>query len=220
MAFREAIALQVDAIELDVHLTVDGGLVVIHDPTVDRTSDGTGRVGEMTLDQILELDAGSWFHERFRGEKFLEFGSALDLLPPEIRLNVHVKAGDEDRGVLVSLVVEELTRRRMLEQAFVASDEATLRAVLARVPDLAICNLSTQPVDTYVSRSLDLGCRILQPGNAMTDAHLVDAAHVHGMEVNPFYADDEEEMHRLIQCGVDGILTNFPQRLQNVLERV
>ena len=220
MAFREAIALQVDAIELDVHLTMDRGLVVIHDPTVDRTSDGTGRVAEMTLDQILELDAGSWFHERFCGEEFLEFGSALDLMPPEIRLNVHVKAGDEDRGVLVPLVVEELTRRRMLEQAFVASDEASLRAVLAIAPQLGICNLSTQPVDNYVSRSLDLGCRILQPGNAMTDAHLVGEAHANGMEVNPFYADDEEEMRRLIQCGVDGILTNFPRRLQSVLGRV
>lgn len=220
MAFGEAIALQVDAIELDVHLTMDGGLVVIHDPTVDRTSDGTGRVGEMTLAQILELNAGSWFHERHRGEKFLEFSSALDLMPPEIRLNVHVKASDEGRGVLVPLVVEELTRRGMVEQAFVASDEATLREVLANAPDMAVCNLSTQPADTYVSRSLDLGCRILQPGNAMTDTHLVGEAHAHGMEVNPFYADDEEEMHRLIQCGVDGILTNYPQRLQSLLKQV
>ena len=220
MAFREAIALQVEAIELDVHLTMDHHLVVIHDPTVDRTSDGTGKVSEMTLDQILELDAGSWFDERFGGEKLLQLGAALDLMPPEIRLNVHVKAGADDREVLVPLVVEELTSRGMLKQAFIASDEATLRVSLSAAPDLAICNLSTQPADTYVSRSRDLGCRILQPGNAMTDAGMVVEAHANGMEVNPFYADDEAEMRRLIECGVDGILTNFPRRLQRVLGRV
>lgn len=220
MAFQEAIALQVEAIELDVHLTLDRRLVVIHDPTVDRTSDGTGRVSEMTLGQILELDAGSWFGAQFAGEKLLEFGPALDQMPPGIRLNVHVKAGDDDREVLVPLVVEELTSRAMLKQAFMASDEATLRVSLATAPDLAICNLSTQPAETYVSRSRDLGCGILQPGNAMTDADMVAAAHAHGMEVNPFYADDETEMRRLIECGVDGILTNFPRRLQSVLGRV
>lgn len=80
-------------------------------------------------------------------------------------------------------------------------------------PSLIVCNLSTTPRDTYIPRSLALGCAIIQPGNHQVDGAFVAEAHRHGLEVNPFYADDEAEMRRLIACGVDGILTNWPDRL-------
>ena len=216
-ALEEAIHLQVDAIELDVHLTRDEHLLVIHDPTVDRTSDGSGRVADLSMNQVRQLDAGSWKDARFRGEPFLELGQALDLMPPQMRLNVHVKAYDEDRDTVIPLVVEELRRRDLLSRAFVASDAAVLEVARRLEPGLEICNLSTQPAEDYVARSRALGCRILQPGNGMADAEMVTEAHGFGMEVNPFYADDEEEMRRLIECGVDGILTNYPARLQALL---
>ena len=217
VAFQEAIRLDVDAIELDVHLTADGELLVIHDPTVDRTSDGEGPVADLSMAQIGELDAGSWFDARFAGERLLTLPGALDLMPPAMVLNVHVKAGAEDRDIVVAKTVQELVRRGLIETAFIASDEASL-AVARRVePGLEICNLSTQPTETYVDRSSAIGCRILQPANTQTDSDLVRRAHESGMKVNPFYADDEGEMRRLIGCGVDGILTNYPERLQELL---
>ena len=216
-AFAEAIRLGVEAIELDVHLTADHELLVIHDSTVDRTSNGEGAVAELALAQIRELDAGSKFDTRFAGESFLTLGEALDLMPQSIVLNVHVKASDADRDVVVPSTVEELKRRSLLGTAFIASDEASLLMARQLLPHLDICNLSIQPIDTYVERSRAIDCRILQPGNGSTDAALVEAAHANDMQVNPFYADDEEEMRRLISCGVDGILTNFPERLQQLL---
>jgi len=217
VAFQEAIRLDVDAIELDVHLTADGELLVIHDPTVDRTSDGVGPVADLSMAQIGELDAGSWFDARFAGVRLLTLSGALDLMPPAMVLNVHVKAGAEDRDVVVPKTVQELVRRGLIETAFIASDEASL-AVARRVePGLEICNLSTQPTETYVDRCSAIGCRILQPANNQTDSDLVRRAHESGMKVNPFYADDEGEMRRLIGCGVDGILTNYPERLQELL---
>lgn len=218
-AFREAIRLEVESIELDVHLTRDGRLLVIHDGTVDRTSDGSGRVAELSIDEVRELDAGSWKAAQFAGERFLELGQALDIMPPQIRLNVHVKAYDSDRDRVIPLAVEELRRRDLLSQAFVASDAVSLERARGVEPSLEICNLSTQPAGDYVARCEALQCRILQPGNGMTDAGMVAEAHARGMEVNPFYADDEDEMRRLIGCGVDGILTNYPARLQALLGR-
>jgi len=218
-AFQEAIRLGVETIEFDVHLSADRRLVIIHDATVDRTSDGEGRVAKMTLAEIKELDAGSWFGEEFAGERFLTLEETLDLMPPDLRLNVHVKAYEEDREEVVPQVVQELVRRDLLATAFLASDQesvALARRVEAR---LEICNLSTSPPESYVRRSQAVECRILQPGNAMTTPELVVQAHGLGMEVNPFYADEEEEMRRLIDCGVDGILTNFPERLQELLRR-
>lgn len=217
-AFREAICLGVEMIEFDVRMSADGQLIVIHDETVDRTSNGSGRVAEMTLAEIETLDAGGWFAAEFAGERFLTLSQTLELMPPEMRLNVHVKASEVDREQLISKVVEELVRRERLGTAFVASDQASLILARQLEPRLEICNLSVNPPEDYVRRSQAIGCRILQPGNAMTTAELVAEAHRFGMEVNPFYADDEQEMRRLIDCGVDGILTNFPQRLQALMQ--
>lgn len=210
-AFQAAIDLAVDIIEFDVRLTRDGGLVVIHDERVDRISDGTGRVDELDLAQILELDAGAPFDERFAGEPFLTLDQTLDLMPANMRLNVHVKASDTDRELLVRRVVDELLRRELMATAFVTGAEANLLVARRIAPEIAICS------NLPVSRCVEIDCRILQPANGITTAELVEDAHAKGIQVHPFFADDTTEMQRLIECGVDGILTNFPHRLQNLL---
>ncbi len=216
IAFRKALELNVEMMEFDVHLAKDGSLIVIHDATVNRTSNGKGRVDQMTLAEIKALDAGAWFKPDFAGQRFLTLQEALDQLAGKTRLNIHIKAYDHDRPKLVESVVAELRRRDLFGGAFVASDEASIALAKQIEPRLETCNLSTTPVETYISRSLAVGCRILQPGNKQVDNALVEDAHRRGMEVNPFYADDEAEMRRLIACGVDGILTNFPDLLQQV----
>jgi glycerophosphoryl diester phosphodiesterase len=210
----------VEAIEFDVHLTADGRGVLLHDPTVDRTSNGTGAAATLSLEELQSLDAGSWFGAGFAGERLLSLEEALDLVPAAIRLNVHVKAYPGDRDRVVPLVVRELSRRGRLGTAFVASDQESLAMARRVEPEVEICNLSTDPPDSYVRRSEGIGCRILQPGSGMTTPVLVVEAHRRGMEVNPFYADEEAEMLRLIECGVDGVLTNQPERLQSLLRRL
>ncbi|MDA0337949.1 MAG: glycerophosphodiester phosphodiesterase family protein [bacterium] len=197
-AFAEARRLGVDSIELDIHRSADGGLITIHDSCVDRTSNGKGRVAELTTAQILALDAGSWFDPAFAGQRFLVFDEALDLIPDSVRLNVHVKAEDVDRQRVAPEVVDVLVSRGRLDNAFIAADAATLLCARERAPMLQICNLSVRPAEDYLARCAQIDCLILQPGHAMTTCELVEDAHAHGMEVNPFYADEEPEMQRLI----------------------
>ncbi len=218
-AFAEAIRLRTEMIEFDVHLTADARLLVIHDPTVDRTSDGSGEVGSMTLAQLKQLDAGSWFAPEYTGERFLTLDETLDMMPPGMRLNVHVKANASVRERLLPMVIEILTQRQLLDTAYIASDEESLCLARRVQPELVVCNLSTKPAEDYVKRSVAVGCTIIQPGHAMTTPELVAEAHAQGLEVNPFYADTQAEMQRLIGCGVDGILTNQPERLQALLRR-
>jgi glycerophosphoryl diester phosphodiesterase len=215
-AFGHALSLGVEAVELDVHLSKDSELVVIHDGTVDRTSDGAGRVCDLTLAEIRRLDAGGWFDDAFRGQRFLTLEGALDQLQSRARLNVHVKASDHDREAVVSQTVAALVARGLLGSAFLASDQESIVRARQLAPELAICNLSTKPKETYIARSLAVGCGILQPGNQQIEAGFVSEAHGYGLEVNPFFADDEAEMRRLVECGVDGILTNFPERLMGL----
>ena len=133
------------------------------------------------------------------------------MAPNTMRLNVHIKGDDRDREVVVPLVVRELVQRGLLQSAFVAGSEATVTAARRVAPDVDICtNLS-------VARCVAIKCGIMVPANDITTYELVEQAHRHGIEVNPFYADDETEMRRLVECGVDGIMTNVPERLQILL---
>jgi glycerophosphoryl diester phosphodiesterase len=218
IAFEEALKLEVDMIEFDIHLSRDHELIIIHDATVDRTSNGTGSVGDMTLSEIKRLDAGSWMDARFKGVSFLTLEEVLHQIGGKPRLNIHIKTYDHDRDILTPLVVKQLETSDMLTSCFIASDEATLCLVRQIQPEWSICNLSTTPSASYIDRSLAIGCTILQPGNAMVDESFVKNAHTHCLEVNPFYADDKAEMKRLIACGVDGVLTNYPDRLYEVLD--
>jgi glycerophosphoryl diester phosphodiesterase len=216
-AFVEALRLGVEAVELDVHLSLDQELVIIHDDTVDRTSDGSGQIRHMKWEQIGALDAGSWFDARFAGQRFLKLDEALDILEGDVRLNIHAKAHELDRAELATRIVRRLVDRKLLARVFFASDQQTLALARRVNQHLSICNLSVSPVDNYILRSRAVGATILQPGHAVTTPELVLAAHAQGMQVNPFYADDEAEMQRLIDCGVDGILTNYPEKLQMLL---
>lgn len=210
-AFEEAIRLGVETIEIDVHLARDKSMVILHDYSVDRTSDGHGDVSDMTLAEIKEFDAGAWFNPRFAGERFLTLEETLDLMPPRMRLNVHVKETEADREILVPKVVNELVRRSLLETAFLTGEESALRIARRTLPEIEICCFLSVP------ECVALNCRILQPGNGKVTSGMVAEAHRNGIEVNAFYADDHAEMHRLIDCGVDGILTNYPGRLQGLL---
>jgi glycerophosphoryl diester phosphodiesterase len=219
VAFAKALELEVDVIEFDVRLTSDGALAIIHDAMVDRTSSGKGMVRELTLAELREFDAGSWFSPTFAGERHPSLQEVLDCVGGLSGLNVHVKASDKDREIIIPRVIRELESRGLLASAYLASDELTVALARDLEARVEICNLTVEPADTYIDRSLSIGCRILQPRNGMVTASFMEEAHGKSMEVNPFYADEEGEMRRLISLGVDGILTNYPDRLIDLVQR-
>ena len=216
IAFLKALSFGVDMIEFDVHQARNNELIIIHDSTVDRTSNGSGKIEEKTLSEIKALDAGSWFGEEFNKERFLTLKEALNIIGDKVRLNIHIKAYENNRQRIVTLSLKEIEQQKLLHKVFIASDEETIKLVKQFQPKMEICNLSVTPESNYITRSFSIKCRILQPGNGQVNPEFVKEAHSKGMEVNPFYADEMDEMSRLIKCGVDGILTNFPDRLRYV----
>ena len=88
-AFKKAVKIGVDEIEFDVKITSDGHLVILHDPTVERTTDGKGNISEMTLKEVKRLDAGSWFRSEYRGTKIPTFEELLKNIPNSVELNIH-----------------------------------------------------------------------------------------------------------------------------------
>jgi glycerophosphoryl diester phosphodiesterase len=220
-AFRRAVEIGVDMIEFDVCETRDGQLVLMHDDTVDRTTDGRGRISGMLLREVKALDAGAWFAPEFAGERVPTLAEGLAAISPPVLLNVHVKTVTPgDRG-LERRVLELLESAGALDCALIVHhDIDSLQRFRALQPGLRYCLLpggGIGPMD-YLERCRELGFRVLQPGWAMVSRAFCDAVHAYGMTANVFWADEPEGMRRFISYGIDGILTNYPARLKAVLE--
>jgi glycerophosphoryl diester phosphodiesterase len=99
-AFKKAIMMKADMIEFDVHLTKDGKVVLMHDKTVDRTTDGKGKVKEMTLKELKKLDAGLWFDKKFKGEKIPTLEKVLKKFKGKILFNIEIKSEGTEEEIV------------------------------------------------------------------------------------------------------------------------
>ena len=204
-SFEKAIALGVDMIELDIHRTKDGRLVVIHDETVDRTTSGTGKVSDMTLAEILELDAGL-------GEKIPTLESAIDAVRGRVPLDIEVK----DAGLseaLGGLFAKKISAGAEAEDFIVSSfmpGELSERDYPSGVRRILL--VDKEPL-AGIETAADLKCWGIGPRAETVDEDLLAKAHATGLKVVPWTADDAPLIKRLEKLGVDGIFSNFPDRL-------
>lgn len=217
-AFQMALDIGVDEIELDLRSTRDGHLVVMHDATVDRTTDGTGAIGELTFDEIKALDAGRVFGERFRGERVPTWEETLDLVRGKVRLNVHLKEGGNPDGEYERKVVKALRAFRMIDDSILACNDDSV-GIFAEIDPGIACRIfpNNRSPEDYIRSSEEMGLRTTQPGRDMTTPDFVQLAHGSGLGVHVFYADTPEDMRTYIGMGVDGILTNYPERMKEVI---
>ena len=218
IAFQKALEIGVDEIELDLYLTKDDHLIVMHDSTVDRTTDGTGAIAELTLDEIKSFDAGIAFGEQFQGERVPTWEESLDLVQGQVRLNVHLKEGGDPDGHYEHKVAKALDDFQMVEDSIMTcSDESV--GIFAEIDPRIECRIfrAGRTPEEYIRKSVEMGLRTMQPGRDITTRDFVQKAHEAGRIVHVFYADTPEDMRAYIDIGVDGILTNYPERLKAVL---
>ncbi len=215
-AFRKAVALGVDMIELDVHLTSDGCPVLMHDFDVDRCTNGHGPIARHPLAELQALDAGGWFSPEFSGERIPLLGEALETIPAPVQINMHLKPYDPDDDALERIVLEHVRRFDLAGRLVVVHDAiGSLERLRARRPDLVCCLLPPPGVSgvEYVDLARAHGLSVLQPDRGHMSPEFVAYAHRHGMRANVFYADTIEDMRLYITWGIDGILTNYPERM-------
>lgn len=219
-AFRRAIAVGVPAVECDVQRSRDGRLVVIHDQTVDRTTDGRGRVAALTFDDLRRLDAGSWFGLEFASERIPSLDEVLDLARGRAVVLLEIKNGPMFYEGIEPQVAETLRRHGMIEAALVMSfDHAAVRTMRAAAPDVATAIVySARLIDAAgAARAADADA--LCPGWGLVTAGVVADAHDAGLGVFPWTVDDEEAMRRCLAWEVDGVTSNDTRLLARVLGR-
>jgi len=200
-AFREAIRLGAQMIEFDLATTKDGKLVLMHDRTIDRTTNGKGRPEDWLLADLKKLDAGSWKNSRFAGERIPTLEEALDFMPRNIWLNVHLKGGAE----LAEKSARLIASKNRLHQAFLACRADAATAARATEPRIKICNMERQANTLqYVNETIEAGCEFIQ----LLGGGQVDPAHTkrlrdHGVRINYFGTNDPATLRRLFESGVE-----------------
>lgn len=205
-------------IELDIHLSKDGEIIVCHDTTIDRTTDRKGAISELTVEELKLADAGRWFHERFEGERLPLLEEVFDLVPPEVHINVEVKAGVQN---LVPALIGLMKRKDRVENVFVSSfDFDILERVKELEPEAKIGLLYNirMPHHYRMAQLLDCPVYSLHPHWSRMDKQNVREATERGLRVYPWTVNKEEGMLEMIACGVSGIITDYPGRLKRLLE--
>jgi glycerophosphoryl diester phosphodiesterase len=199
--------------ELDVQATRDGAVVVIHDETVNRTTDGKGAVAGLTLDQIRKLDAGGKFGARFRGERIPTLDEVFIAVRGKLGLNIEIKEGAVEREVC------RLTRAHdALSTSMVSSFEwKALEKVRTLDRAIRIALLAERDRDGLIAAAAAMHAYAVNPRFDMADVRFCEKAHAQGLKVLVWTADAPDAMRILISAGVDGIMTNYPARLRQVM---
>jgi len=221
-AFLLAVELGADGIELDVHLSKDGHVVVIHDFDVSATTDGQGLVCDKTLAELKELDAGSWFDPVFAGQRIPTLQEVIDAVGQRLLLNIELKAsGWSDRG-LTAEVVKIVEQNGLVDRVILSSfNPLTVWRAKWRNPHIATGLLYAQDMPLFRRKAWSrwlVRPAALHPHHAMVDAHYVWWANRQGYRVNAWTVDDLGDMLRLMRQGVDIIITNRPDLLRGVMQ--
>ena len=220
-AFRLAAEMGADGVELDVQLSQDGEAVVIHDFSVDGTTDGQGAVRKMTLPQLKELDAGSWFGPAFAGERIPTLQEVFDVIGHRLLINVEIKRLPGRSSGLEAEVVRLIEDNNLVHRVIASSfNPLSLRKVKRLNPNIPTGLLYAPDQPLFLRRAW-LGPIVphefRHPHHSMVDERFMAWAGNQGYRVNTWTVDEPDEMRRLVRLGVHGIITDCPNLLAEIL---
>jgi len=217
-AFQRAVELGAPFIETDLHLTRDARFVAFHDKVLQRTTNGQGSVHEYTLAELRELDAGKWFDRQFEGERIptldevLRFARDKDVV---FYLEIKYEAAWGMHHALVAALREHDASARTIVISF---DPGTLKSVRELDASMMVGLLGERAEDDLVKMALAVGARQICPRHDIVTRELVERAHTEGLRVASWTVNKMEEMRAVLAAGVDGVITDVPDRLRALIE--
>jgi len=222
-AFQQAIQKGADGVELDAKLTADGHVIVIHDSTVDRTTDGMGRVASMTLEEIRKLDAGKWFDPKFTGTKVPLLEEVFETVGRDKLINIELKNYSTPFNGLVLKVCELIKRHNNQSQIIFSSFYAfNLKIAAQALPEVSRALLAMPGPAGLWARSFGFmfgDFQALHPHISNATREQVQRAHRLKRRVHVWTANTPEEVIRLRDWGFDGIMTDDPLMAVRTLGR-
>ncbi|WP_368297936.1 glycerophosphodiester phosphodiesterase [Cytobacillus firmus] len=216
VGFDLAVDMKADYIEIDVQRSKDGELVVIHDTTVDRTTDGTGKVGNLTFDYLRSLDAGSWKGEQFAGEPIPTFEEILDRYHGKTGILIELKAPELYPGIegqvadaLKARNLDKPQNEKIIIQSFNFESMKKMDQLLPKVP---IGVLTSNRADTTAEALQEFSAYAdwFNPSYGIVTEELVNQVHSLGMQIGSWTVRSQEAADFLFEMEVDAIITDYP----------
>lgn len=213
-AFQIAFDQGAPAIELDVMLSADERLVVIHDPTIDRTTNGRGKVNELMLEDLKKVDAGSKFSEKYQGERIPTLEEVFDLTKGGFLINIELKNYHCPRDCLVEKAVDLVINRKMhnsvIFSSFLLGNMIKIRKHLPDIP-AALLTFGGWLGKLEISSMLRfLSPHFIHPDYQLIDERFIQREHAHDRRVNAWTVDESADLQRFIKADIDGIITDDP----------
>jgi glycerophosphoryl diester phosphodiesterase len=216
-AIAGALELGAPAVEIDAQLTRDGQVVVIHDPTLERTTTGQGDVRQMTLAELRAVSAGypARFGDAWAGERVPTLAEALALVRERARVLVEIKTEsvtDDDAGGIEALVVAEVRRARMADAAALISfDQRAILRVRELAPEMTRGRLfGRTSADEVLREAAAAGCELVMPHKSQLGDELVRRVREAGLKLATWVVDEPEELRRLARLELYGVGSNRP----------
>ncbi|OAZ91534.1 glycerophosphodiester phosphodiesterase family protein [Halomonas sp. G11] len=253
-AFEMAHDWNVDYLELDAQLSSDGEVVVFHDDTIERTSDGEGAINDYTLEELKALDTGTWFNEAnpdsasddFAGAEMLTLDELFEHFGHDARYYIETKSPQLNPG-LEEALVEKLEEHDMIEsgrvlvQSFEQDSLLKVQALNDDVPLIQLvwyypseeedsklvewtgvtpgpAEITDEDFQAVADYAVGIGTNYIYDGREVIDADFIQQAQENGLPVHVYTINETEEMERLMDMGVNGLFTNYPDRLLELVE--
>ena len=215
-AYDLAVDMKVDYIEIDVQRSKDGQLVSIHDTTVDRTTDGTGKVGDLTLEQLRSLDAGSWKGEEFTGEQIPTFEEILDRYHGKVGILIELKAPEIYPGIekqMAALIKErnldKPQNKKIIIQSFNFESIKKMNQLLPRV-QLGVLTSNRAHTTMDALKEFSTYADWFNPSYGIVTKELVNQVHSLGMQIGSWTVRSQEAADFLLEMEVDAIISDYP----------
>lgn len=210
---------QPDFIELDVQRSRDGHLVVIHDPTLKRTTNGTGHVKDHTLAELKALDAGSWFDSRYAGQQIPTMQEVIQQVRGRVKLAVEIKYGSLMYPGMELELLDLIKQEGMLEDVLFSSfNWESMRLIKQAEPRATTQVIAYGHCHDFVPLAVRYGASYIAMQHHYVTRAAIEAAEKAGLHVNAWTVDDAAEMSEYANMGVHVITTNRPDRFRAVLD--
>ncbi|MFY0654865.1 MAG: hypothetical protein JXQ96_22725 [Cyclobacteriaceae bacterium] len=234
-SLQKAIDMGVDMIEIDVHMTKDGEVVVFHDEDVSRTTNGTGKIHELTLEEVKQLDAGSWFGEEFAGEQVPTLREAIDLVHGSADILIDIKSKghefyDNFAEVIVDIIDEKEDNKEWcivqsyeqeyLEHAYSRDSTIQMKKIMMGEDESMLFSFYLNSKSFMTNRNKHHFFETINPHYTTLSQRRIFRLHARGYSVHTYVVNERVDMIKMLNMAVDGIITDFPDRLVKIREEI
>jgi glycerophosphoryl diester phosphodiesterase len=220
-AFKKAVELGSHGIECDVQMTKDGKLVVTHDEMIDRTTDGKGFIKDITFEELTKLDAGSWFDKEFCGQRVPLLTELLQLIKETgLLLNIEIKSGIVIYPGIEEKVLEEVEAYGIQDKVIISSfNHYSINRIKQLAPSVKTGILYMEGIFEPWNYMKTVGCECAHPFYMALKPEIAGEIKKRGFLINVFTVNDPEHGASMAAMGVDGIITNYPDKILKIVQQ-